>query len=272
MYVWARDGADAVGQRGSGVGPTAAVSVESAECIANGRCGRPIVQTVSAQLRADRPSPLGSRKLAGWRPIARPEAASEIAQTVSAKSPSSTGFQNLAGQCEAAAGAASDGQLVCQSLDQRCPVFGSVGTARARYSTMYQSEQPIARRPDTGPPPGRPSSAACLLVGAPAQPDEMLEIERHAHCGTPIRLRCLSTLALNTSTFCLQRRQRPGVTLLQLLHAPGEPLGQPLHLVVDGGPDAGAPLVLDHQRLDLGLGERGVASQHRAVSGRLGPP
>ena len=56
--------------------------------------------------------------------------------------------------------------------------------------------------------------------------------------------------------FPLQRRQGSGVPLFQFLHALGEPLRQPPHLVVDGGPDAGAPLVVDHQGPDFGLGER----------------
>ena len=68
----------------------------------------------------------------------------------------------------------------------------------------------------------------------------------------------------------LQRRERLGVALLQLLHPSGEPLGQPLHLAVDGGAQAGKPLVLDHQRLDLVLGELAVAGQHLFIQRALG--
>ena len=60
--------------------------------------------------------------------------------------------------------------------------------------------------------------------------------------------------------------QWPIAAFFQILQAPGEPLGQPLHLVVDGGPGAGVPLVLDHQRVDHGLGERGVASTARSMA------
>ena len=58
----------------------------------------------------------------------------------------------------------------------------------------------------------------------------------------------------------------PSVAFFQILQAPGEPLGQPLHLVVDGGPGAAVPLVLNYQRLDHGLGEPGVASTARSMA------
>ena len=70
--------------------------------------------------------------------------------------------------------------------------------------------------------------------------------------------------------FLFQLRQRAHVALFQHLHTPGEPLGEPLHLTLDSDPHTCEPLVLDHQRLDLVLGERGVAGQRLLAQRVLG--
>jgi hypothetical protein len=55
------------------------------------------------------------------------------------------------------------------------------------------------------------------------------------------------------------------VEFFQFSDSPGEVLSHSLLLPLDRRPDTGEPLVIDHQRLDLGLGERVVPVENLPI-------
>ena len=65
-----------------------------------------------------------------------------------------------------------------------------------------------------------------------------------------------------------QLGQRGFVAFGQFLDALGQRLADAVHLAVDGGVQRGEPFVVDHQGLDLGLGELGVVGVAPARRGR----
>lgn len=62
-----------------------------------------------------------------------------------------------------------------------------------------------------------------------------------------------------------QLRQGGAVALLQLLDAVGQLLGNALNLRLDGRLQAGAPLILHQQLLDLTLCKLGVTGNHGPI-------